>query len=109
MGESRGWASEWDRKMIPSRGPLARETDSCDEGIVDRSRHTCTVNQDRFKSGIPQTVLVPVLRLPLLHMEELMSVVIPTVVIIPQGTRDTHSPRQTDQRLISCGGAKCPD
>ncbi len=86
---------------------------------------TCTGNQDRLYSGIQRTVMAPVLRLPVLHMEEQMGAVIPIVIITPQGTRGTLSHRRTDQRLISCvcggggevrlivglscGGAKCPD
>ncbi len=54
-----------------------------DQSIIPDS--TRTVNPDSLDSGIQRIALVPVLQLPVLHMEEQMSVVITIVIVMPPG------------------------
>ncbi len=95
-------------KRFPREAPWS-------ERLIDVTREQSTIpdstaNPDRLDSGIQRTALVPVPvpRLPVLPMEEQTSVVIPIVIVMAPGTRGTLSHRRTDQRLISCGWAKCP-
>ena len=81
-------------KSFPRGPPWSERLIAATKDQLTDPDNPSTTNQDRFESGIQRTALVPVLRLPVLHiMEGQTSVVIPIVITMPPGTCSTHSQR----------------
>ncbi len=77
-----------DNKLFPRGAPWSEKLSAATKEHSTDPDNTSRMNQDHLESGI-----LPVLRLPVLHIEGQTSVAIQIVITMPQGTRGTHSHR----------------
>ncbi len=104
MGESCGRSSMLDMTSYSPLGPRGAPWSETPIAVMKEQStdpdNSSIASQDRSDLGNQRMALVPVLQLPVLHMEGQTSAVILMVTTTFPGTHGTHSHRRTDWRLM---------